>query len=378
MSTRKRTSTRSALCTDLCTRVSGEPIISPADVTPSDPRLQVIGVLNPAFVHTNGRRRLIVRVDERPVARGSPDGTIVVARMNTQSGGLEFLDVPVPHSYARDIGPLLPKSVRQRFAASGKPELLLSYISHLRIAELEGIQATVSDTPLVFPHGELTEYGVEDPRSATLEGTPALTYTGISRHGATTWSARIGEAGTLHERAILLGPDHKHAALFPQTIDGYYHMLCRPLNRSYLRSSGVWLLRSPDLLHWGSPAPVLLPRPGMWDSERVGPCTGPFLTRRGWLFFYYGVDAEDSYQVGCALLDAERPDRLIARSERAVLSPILEWERTGRRADTVFPCGVEVLPDSQRVRLFYGAADKHVGAAELDLPGLLDSLRAVG
>ena len=68
MSTKKTTSTLAGENTDLFVRASKTPMISPSDVIPSDPRLRVIGVLNPTFININGKRFLIVRVDERPSA----------------------------------------------------------------------------------------------------------------------------------------------------------------------------------------------------------------------------------------------------------------------------------------------------------------------
>lgn len=112
----------------------------------------------------------------------------------------------------------------------------------------------------------------------------------------------------------------------------------------------------------------------MWDAMRVGPSTSPLLVSEGWLLFYFGLDHDDSYQVGAALLDRYNPAKVIARSKEPVLRPILEWERVGRRADTVFPCGVEVVDETQSIRLYYGAADTCIGSAEAPLTELMGSL----
>lgn len=382
LSTRKLVSTRSAHFRDICTRAFEKPLLTPADITPSDPRLQVIGVLNPTFIEFGGRRHLIVRVDERPanvLGSSGPEShgkrMILVAHANVNGAGrVDFYEVEVPDSYALDREPLLPEPVRQLPAGAGRPDLLLSYISHLRIVELFGRQARVSDKPLVFPDDEFSQFGCEDPRATLLEGRPVVVYTAVGRFGATAWFARLAASGVLQDRVMLLGPDHKHSELFPERIGGSYYMLSRPLVRSYIRSSGIWLFRSPDLIHWGKPSPVLLPRPSMWDSTRVGPCTSPVQISEGWLFFYFGVDSEDSYHVGAAVLDQLDPARVIARSTAPVLSPVLEWERVGRRADTVFPCGIELLGDRDSIRLYYGAADTRVGVADVSVSALMSIL----
>jgi len=381
MSTRKAVSTRSAMYRDLCARPQQEPLIRPADVIPSDPRLQVVGVLNPAFVSLDDRRYLVVRVDERPLISASnhkgaskdPSSTLV-ARVNIVSSELEFYDVATPESYSPEKEPILPEKVRLAEVGSRRPDLLLSFISHLRVVELDGPQPLVRSAPDVFPTDEFSEYGCEDPRATVLDGHGLVTYTAISRHGATAWLCRLKD-GRIDGKRILLGPDHKHASLFTERVGGYYYMVARPLSRTYLRSSGIWLFRSTDLAHWGAPAPLLLPRDGMWDSQRIGPCASPVLTPAGWVLFYYGVDEEDSYQVGAVLLDPLHPNRVIGRSTVPVLAPILEWERIGRRADTVFVCGVENLLEAGLIRLYYGAADTCIGLAELKTSTLLDSLR---
>lgn len=375
-------SSRSAQSRDICTRVFEKPLLMPSDITPSDPQLRVIGVLNPTFIEFGGSRHLIVRVDERPanvLGSSGPGshgkGAILVAHVNVNGAGrVEFFEAQVPDSYARDREPILPQSVRQAPAGAGRPDLLLSYISHLRIVELPGLQARVNERPLAFPDDQFSEYGCEDPRATLLEGRPVVVYTAMGRFGATAWFARLAGSGVLQDKAMLLGPDHKHSELFPEKIGDYYCMLCRPLMRSYIQSSGVWLFRSPDLIHWGKPSPILLPRPGMWDSVRVGPCTSPVQTSEGWLFFYFGVDSEDSYQVGAAVLDQFDPTRVISRSSVPVLSPVLEWERMGRRADTVFPCGLELLGEKDSIRLYYGAADTCIGVADVSMSALLSTL----
>jgi predicted GH43/DUF377 family glycosyl hydrolase len=382
LSTRKLISTRPADCRDICTRVSQYPLLMPSDITPSEPQLKVIGVLNPTFIEIGGSRHLIVRVDERPstaassiasVSHGSR--TISIARVDTRrKDRIEIVEAQVPDSYIPEKEPILPESARRATAGTGGADLLLSYISHLRIAELSGLKARVSDRPFVFPDDEFSQFGCEDPRATLLEGRPIVTYTGVGRFGVTAWLAQLTDSCRVQNKAMLLGPDHKHSALFPERIRGLYYMLSRPLARSYIRSSGAWLFRSPDLIHWGEASPVLLPRPESWDSVRVGPCTAPVKTSRGWIFFYFGVDSEDSYQVGAVLLDGLDPSRVIARSDMPILSPVLEWERMGRRADTVFPCGAELLTETDSIRLYYGAADTSIGAADLNMSALWSAL----
>ena len=248
------------------------------------------------------------------------------------------------------------------------------YVSHLRIAELSDGIAKVEGSPLIYPDDDFSEFGCEDPRAVILEDTLLVTCTALSQYGATSWLARLDMDGKLQDKKMLLGPDHKHPTLFPEKIRDSYCMLSRPLVRTYIRSNGTWMHRSHDLIHWGSPSPVLMPRDDMWDSVRVGPCASPIPIKMGWLLFYYGVDSENSYHVGAAILARENPAHVISRTPIPLLSPVLEWERNGRRADAVFSCGFEYLEEVETFRLYYGAADTSIGSADIKTSVLYDAL----
>lgn len=367
MSTRKLTTTRSSKNEDLCER-SSEPFLTPNDVPPSDPHFKVIGVLNPAFFSVGGSRFLIVRVDEQPVntpAKTSGSERFPIAYLDLDTSRIRITEVPLPRDYSPEQEPILPKEVRDSLGLTG-PSLLLSFLSHLRLVKLNGTQFKVEDKPLLFPSDHYSRFGCEDPRVTVLARKPFLTYTAIGDAGATSWLATLDTSGDVQSRRLLLGPDHKHATVFPAPIGAYYYMMVRPLTRLYLQDTGIWLFRSPDLTHWACQGPLLLPRSGMWDSLRIGPAAPPIRVAQGWLCFYYGVDDKQTYHIGAALLDSSKPSRLLNRSGQPVLSPVRKWERIGRRADTVFACGIDPL-GSDRVRLYYGAADTVVGVAELEL-----------
>lgn len=381
MSTKKTKSTLSGEKSDLATRISNIPMLTPSDVSPSDPQLEVVGVLNPTFIETQGGKYLIVRVDERPSAmahastrrRGSREPLLVAYADVEYAGKLEVIETNVQGDTLQDGDPFLPDAVRGYCLATRKQELLLSYVSHLRMFELTNSRIVTNATPLVFPSDVFSKYGCEDARASVVDGQPILIYTAIGPYGATSWLAEI-VGRSISSSRIILGPDHKHSALLPNRINGSYYLLTRPLTRSYLRASGVWILESPDMVHWGAPLPVLLPRHGMWDSIRVGPCGSPISIDCGWLLFYYGVDPENTYRLGAALLDHHNPSKVIGRTHQPLLSPTLEWERRGRRADTVFSCGTEWLPEQETFRLYYGAADTYIGAADLSLINIIAEL----
>ena len=381
LSTRKFKSTRSEETFDCFDRTSEDPLLKPTDIIASDPRLDVIGVLNPTFISLNNDRYLVIRVDERPKTPNCIDSTslstknILVPYVNLRKEKtIEILKIQVPKSYSPEKEPILPKVSRKLQLDGENRQLLLSYISQLRLIKLNGFHKPSPTQQLAFPDSDYSQFGYEDPRATFVEGKLLLTYTAIGIYGATAWTCNISPQPHLENKNMILGPDHKHSCIFPSKIGGQYYMVSRPLARTYIQKSGAWLYRSNDLRIWSVICPLILPREEFWDSVRVGPCASPVLTSSGWLLFYYGVDQEDTYHVGGVLLERNNPEKTLARGNVPLLSPSLEWERMGRRADTVFPCGFEVFNNGECIRLYYGAADTSIGVAEARISSLLDSL----
>lgn len=183
----------------------------------------------------------------------------------------------------------------------------------------------------------------------------------------------------------------RNGVLFPGKPGGRYWLLDRP-NRTQApgepASGDLILARSSEDLHnWREEGEVLRGRPHFWD-ERVGAGPPPLLTSEGWLLLYHGVathfGAAGVYQAGLALLDAENPARLIARSAQNILEPRYSYEQTGQVPNVVFPTGWTVrgqeegrpAPGDAIVRVYYGAADLRVCMAEATVSELLDACRA--
>jgi predicted GH43/DUF377 family glycosyl hydrolase len=99
----------------------------------------------------------------------------------------------------------------------------------------------------------------------------------------------------------------------------------------------------------------------------------PFRTKEGWLELYHGVDRHHRYAIGGLLLDATDPRRILARSPKPILEPEATYERLGLFNNTIFSCGVIHL-DEDRVRMYYGAADSCVAAADFSVREILASL----
>lgn len=123
------------------------------------------------------------------------------------------------------------------------------------------------------------------------------------------------------------------------------------------------------------------PRPGMWDSAKVGITAPPIKTKKGWLLLYHAVSTgHHTYRVGAALLDLKDPTIVIARSADPIFSPEEPFEKEGIVNNVVFPCGMVVRSSKpgkagkKLLYIYYGGADKVVGVATMELDVILDSL----
>jgi predicted GH43/DUF377 family glycosyl hydrolase len=111
----------------------------------------------------------------------------------------------------------------------------------------------------------------------------------------------------------------------------------------------------------------------------VGLGPPPIETDEGWLLVYHGVRATASgslYRVGLALLDLDEPWRVIRRASSWVLGPREDYEFHGDVPGVTFPTGAIV--SQEKLRLYYGAADKVVCVAYADLADVLLFLREDG
>ena len=140
----------------------------------------------------------------------------------------------------------------------------------------------------------------------------------------------------------------------------------------------MWISYSPDLRHWGSHKIILQARRGgWWDANKIGLCSPPIETDKGWLMIYHGVRQTASgsiYRLGLALFDLERPDICVQRGEEWVFGPEANYERSGDVKDVVFPCGQTVGADGDTLYIYYGAADSSVALATASIRAILDWL----
>jgi predicted GH43/DUF377 family glycosyl hydrolase/glycosyltransferase involved in cell wall biosynthesis len=392
---------------DLGHRLEENPLLTAADVSPSLPNLEVVSVFNAAAARVQDEVVLLLRVGESPrlgiappagaltldlsasepqlaaLAPGyAPEDVVGMAFLDTEHTPVGVVEVFLPRSLpGLDLSD--PRTIHYRNIGGGSVATVnnvsdfLTQMSHLRVARSpDGIRFEVDERPALAPENRLEEYGVEDPRATLIDGVWHVTYVSVSRLGVTTSRATTTDFRSFERQGIMFLPDHKDVVLFPGRVaGGRYAALTRPMPHSFGRVLGLWIAFSDDLVHWGDHRPLALPRPGFWDELRTGAGTVPFRVREGWLEIYHGVDHEARYSLGGLLLDADDPSRVIARSPRPVLSPTAPYERTGLLNNVVFTCGhVTLDPAGERIRLYYGAADCCMAAADLRVRDVIEQL----
>ncbi len=110
-----------------------------------------------------------------------------------------------------------------------------------------------------------------------------------------------------------------------------------------------------------------------WEAVKIGAGAPPVRLHRGWLLPYHGVSGENEqrrYSMGVAVLDLERPSRVLYRSPEPILEPETDYERAGLVSNVIFPSASDLRADHS-VDVYYGAADRVVAAARIGLPDVL-------
>ncbi len=85
------------------------------------------------------------------------------------------------------------------------------------------------------------------------------------------------------------------------------------------------------------------------------------------------ADQDNRYCLGAVLLDAEDPDRVLARSTEPLLQSEAPYEITGLVGNVVFTCGA-ITSDPDEILLYYGAADSVTALAVGSVNEIIDSL----
>jgi beta-1,2-mannobiose phosphorylase / 1,2-beta-oligomannan phosphorylase len=242
-----------------------------------------------------------------------------------------------------------------------------------------------SDKPIYVPKESFEEKrvpngnsGCEDPRLTKIGSTIYMCY--VAYNGATPPSVamtHISEKDFLARnwswsRPVLVsrdGVDDKDGCLHPEKVDGKYFLFHR-VDNSICADFGLTasFLERNNFKN----IPILSPRHGMWDSQKVGICAPPIKTKKGWILLYHGVSDDTVYRVGAVLLSLKDPTKVLSRTTDYLFEPKEPYETSGQINCVVFPCGAVVRGGI--IYMYYGAGDSVIDVASIPLKKLLDVL----
>ncbi len=211
---------------------------------------------------------------------------------------------------------------------------------------------------------------VYDPRLSVIDGRAYVCFACDTHHGLRGGVA-VTDDFQKFEVLSLSVPDNRNMVLFPERIGGRFARLERPMP-VYSRGRDrfdMWFSDSPDLRYWGNSHLVAAVEQFKYANDKIGPGAPPIKTPKGWLAAIHLVDRYESwgkrgwekawrkrYWIGLALLDLERPWKVIGRMDEPLIAPETQPETDGFRNDVLFPGGM-ILEDSGEVKIYYGAAD---------------------
>jgi len=172
---------------------------------------------------------------------------------------------------------------------------------------------------------------------------------------------------------IIFPPHNKDCILFPEKINGRYIALHRPSGLNLLGGNFIWISESEDLKYWGNHRCIMRTRDRKWDCERIGANGTPIKTDKGYLILYHGSDFTARYCIGAALLDIEKPWKVIGRTDEPIMEPKEKYEKEGFFGNVVFNNGHIVKRDE--LIIYYGAADKYVCGGKVKISDILNSIK---
>jgi predicted GH43/DUF377 family glycosyl hydrolase len=290
--------------------------------------------------------------------------------------------------------------------------------SSLGYCELDGplVVSERYENPVMVPEFDYERHGIEDPRIVFFEGKYYVFYTAYDGKNARTAYATSDDMVSFEKKGIIsanmlygeaedlfrnsglylkeryfffesyykdvVGEDvllwAKDSCIFPKRIGGriaLMHRILPDMQISYANdlceyTAEYWkayLKRLSDHL--------LLKSKFWYESRSIGGGAPPIETKDGWLIIYHAVEDSDEgkvYHASAALLDKDNPQKVIGHLRDPLFSPQMDWELKGDVNNVVFPSGA--VEFDGRLYIYYGAADKRIGVASLDLDELLDDL----
>ncbi|NLB69365.1 MAG: glycosidase [Lentisphaerae bacterium] len=241
----------------------------------------------------------------------------------------------------------------------------------------DGIAWTFETEPIPL-QGEDAHIGIHeyayDPRIVRLDDRYIVQWCN-GYHGPTIGLAETHDFKTFIPLENAFLPYNRNGVLFPRKIGDNYAMLSRPSDTGHTPFGDIFYSESPDLTYWGKHRHVMSKGPEWWQGLKIGPGPIPIETSEGWLMIYHGVCNTCNgfvYRMGVALLDLDKPWKVISSGKGAIFGPEKPYETTGLVPNVTFPCAVVQDAGSDRIAVYYGSADTHIALAFGHINELVD------
>ncbi len=220
------------------------------------------------------------------------------------------------------------------------------------------------------------EFGY-DPRVCFIEDRYYVTWCNGYADCPTIGVAYTYDFKTFYQLENAFLPFNRNGVLFPRKIGGNYAMLSRPSDNGHTPFGDMFYSESPDMEFWGRHR-LVMKTAGGWQSTKIGAGPVPVETEEGWLLIYHGVSTSCNgfvYSMGAALLDRDKPWKVLARTAPRIFCPEELYEQVGEVQNVTFPCAMLADKDTGRIAVYYGGADSVTGIAFTTVDILTDFVK---
>ena len=242
----------------------------------------------------------------------------------------------------------------------------------------------------IVPSEVFDHYGCEDPRLTKIDDEYFICYTGLSAWPPNAKSIKVAIAISndlkiIKKKHLVTPFNAKAMALFPEKINGQYVAVLTvntdqpPAHIAIARFDYKeqiwdpdfwrdWYLHLEDHILW-------LPR---FNTDHVEVGAVPVKTDKGWVLIYshiqnYLQPEKRIFGIEAALLDVSDPQKIIGRTSKPLLQPVLKYELEGMVENVIFPSGAAIVGDE--FKIYYGAADTVGAEASVRLDVFLSLLK---
>ncbi|MFO7734655.1 MAG: glycoside hydrolase family 130 protein [bacterium] len=236
--------------------------------------------------------------------------------------------------------------------------------------EADFAHATHLSERVLFPLSPSEQNGIEDARFTLFiddNGDHRYLATYTAYNGKEIFPQLLETENFEHFKMTTLNGNsavNKGMALFPRKINGRFAMISRQDNEN------LFIMYS-DKIHFWHEAKLIMKPIYSWEFLKIGTCSAPIETEKGWLLLTHGVGAFRQYSIGAMLLDKKNPEKILGRLSEPLIQST-EKTRSGYVPNVVYSCGALIHQDNLIIP--YAMSDRQSAISLVSLPDLLEKL----